>query len=130
MKANQTSNLEQHITVLGWLHIALNAISLFAAVVVLLIVPTAGILSGDADAAIITSIVGVSVAAFLLLISAPGLVAGIGLLKRKSWARVLALVLSFFYLLNFPVGTAVGAYTLWALLQEESQTAFMTPKSA
>lgn len=30
---------------------------------------------------------------FLILISIPGIVAGIGLLKYKSWARILAIIL-------------------------------------
>jgi hypothetical protein len=41
--------------------------------------------------------------------------AGIGLLTRRPWARKLALVLGVLALFRFPLGTALGVYTLWAL---------------
>lgn len=47
--------------------------------------------------------------------SALALVAGIGLLTRKSWARGLALFLGFLCLVKLPVGTALGIYTFWVL---------------
>lgn len=43
-----------------------------------------------------------------------------GLFERQPWARVLGLVLGFLALLRFPLGTALGIYTLWVLLPEES----------
>ena len=42
-----------------------------------------------------------------------------GLFERESWARMLGLVLGFLALLRFPLGTALGIYTLWVLLPEE-----------
>jgi hypothetical protein len=43
-------------------------------------------------------------------------VAAWGLFERRSWARILVLVLGFFALIRFPFGTALGIYTLWVLL--------------
>jgi hypothetical protein len=37
------------------------------------------------------------------------------LLTRQPWARVLAIVFSIFALVHFPLGTALGVYTLWVL---------------
>ena len=45
-----------------------------------------------------------------------GIVAGWGLMDRQPWARTLAIVLGFFALFHFGVGTALGIYTLWVLL--------------
>jgi zinc ribbon protein len=45
---------------------------------------------------------------------------GFGLLQRKSWGRVLGIVLAILALLKFPVGTALGIYTLWVLVPAES----------
>jgi len=53
-----------------------------------------------------------------------GLIAGWGLLERQSWARTLALVLAFINLFHFPLGTALGAYTLWVLLPAESNAEY------
>lgn len=41
---------------------------------------------------------------------------GIGLLRRASWARMLAIVVAFISLIKLPFGTALAIYTLWVLL--------------
>ena len=41
-----------------------------------------------------------------------------GLFERQSWARILGLVLGVLALLRFPLGTALGIYTLWVLAPE------------
>ena len=56
----------------------------------------------------------------ILLKAGAGFFAGYGLLQRERWARTLTLVLSFLALLNIPLGTALGVYSLWVLLPEES----------
>jgi len=43
-----------------------------------------------------------------------------GLSERKAWARPLGLIVGFLALIRFPLGTALGAYTLWVLLPEPS----------
>jgi hypothetical protein len=43
-----------------------------------------------------------------------------GLSERKTWARPLGLIIGFLALLRFPLGTALGTYTLWVLLPEPS----------
>ena len=56
----------------------------------------------------------------LLVKAAAGLIAGWGLLQRQEWARTVALVVGFVALLNVPIGTALGIYTLWVLLPAQS----------
>jgi hypothetical protein len=53
-----------------------------------------------------------------------GLIAGWGLLERQPWARMLAIVLGCFSLLDMPFGTALGIYTLWVLLPAQSEEEF------
>jgi hypothetical protein len=48
--------------------------------------------------------------------SLPAIVTGIALLLRKSWARFSALVLAFFSLFIVPLGTALGIYTIWVIV--------------
>lgn len=61
-------------------------------------------------------------AASLFLFSAIlAFVAGWGLLEYQPWARMFALVMGFLALLLPPVGTALGVYTLWVLLPEQSE---------
>jgi hypothetical protein len=51
----------------------------------------------------------------------PWLVGGVGLLKGKEWGRRMLVVLSFVALLFIPLGTAVGGYTLWVLMNPETR---------
>jgi hypothetical protein len=60
------------------------------------------------------------VGCFLLVKAAAGFIAGWGLLQRQDWARTFALVVGFIALLNVPIGTALGIYTLWVLLPAQS----------
>ena len=51
-------------------------------------------------------------------------VVGVPLRRRKLWARHVALMLGSVDLLLLPYGTALGVYTLWALLNEEGKKIF------
>jgi hypothetical protein len=58
------------------------------------------------------------------VLSLPGIIGGIGLLREKEWARILVLILSGFNLFNVPIGTAVGIYSIYVLLQPETVQLF------
>jgi len=53
-----------------------------------------------------------------LVIALPSIIAGVGLLRYRSWGRGLTLVLSFVRLLEFPFGTATAVYSFWVLLSQ------------
>ena len=76
-------------------------------------------MSGDEEAIAITAGVGSTISGFILLLSVPGFIGGIWLLKRKAWARILVLVLGILNLFKIPLGTILGIYTLWALFRPE-----------
>ena len=118
--------MEKHLTVLGVLYIAFSALGILAAIIVFTAVVGGGLISGDSEAMTITAIVGPTIAFFLILVSAPGIIGGIGLLKRRDWARILVLVLGFLNLINIPFGTVLGVYTIWALLKDETVQHFST----
>ncbi len=46
---------------------------------------------------------------------------GWGLLERRPWARMLAIIFGFLSLMEVPFGTALGIYTLWVLLPAQSE---------
>jgi hypothetical protein len=64
------------------------------------------------------------VGGFVLLKALLAIATGIGLLQRESWARPLAIVMSFFELLHIPFGTALGIYTLVVLLPNEASVEY------
>jgi p-aminobenzoyl-glutamate transporter AbgT len=117
-------SMKEHVTVVAALRITMSVLVLFAAAVVFVSVVGGGLLSGDREAIRITSIVGVVVAGFLALFAVPGIVAGVGLLRRQHWARILTLVLSIFDLLLFPIGTLIAVYSIWVLVQRETEVLF------
>lgn len=117
--------MDEHIKILGILYIAFSALGLIAALVLFIIITGGGLISGDNAAITITTIVGTAIAAILLIFSAPGIIGGMGLLKRQSWARVLVLVLGIINLINIPFGTALGIYTIWVLTNKETEALFI-----
>lgn len=58
--------------------------------------------------------------AFVIIIfSIPTLIAGVGLLTRKSWATLFAMIVGCFKLFSFPIGTAIGIYSIWIYAEEQ-----------
>lgn len=57
---------------------------------------------------------------FFLALAVPQIIAGMGLVKRKEWGRILTLIVSFFHLISFPLGTALGVYSFVILLKPET----------
>jgi zinc-ribbon domain len=62
----------------------------------------------------------VFIGCFVIVKALLGLTTGLGLLQRQTWARPLAIVMSFFEILHIPLGTALGIYTLVVLLPGEA----------
>jgi hypothetical protein len=56
-----------------------------------------------------------------LAIGIPSLIAGIGLLNRKAWARVPAIIVAILAVTSFPIGTAAGLYAFWVLTHKETE---------
>lgn len=116
--------MQNHIKVVAWTYIVLGIIGVLAAGLTALIIAGGGWISGDRTAIQITGLVAVLVAGIIILASVPGIIAGAGLLKLKQWGRILALILGLLNLPGFPVGTALGIYTVWVLLDDESTALF------
>jgi hypothetical protein len=116
--------MEQHITILGVLHIAWGALGVLVAMIVFTAVVGGGVLSCDPEAMAITLIVGTSISFCLLLPCLPGLIGGIGIFKYSQWARITLLVSGFINLLIVPFGTILGIYTIWVLMNIEVKDMF------
>jgi hypothetical protein len=117
------ATVERHISVLGIIYIALGALGILAALLLFVGVTGEGLFSENRETILITTSAGAAVTALLVLISIFAIIGGSGLLQRRSWARMLVIVLGCLYLLSFPLGTGVGIYTLWALTKQEARAA-------
>ena len=49
-----------------------------------------------------------------------GFICGYGLLNKKSWIRIPTIVLSGISLFSFPIGTILGGYGLWVILNNDT----------
>jgi hypothetical protein len=116
--------MEKHVHVVAALQIGFGVLSIVIGIVILVILSTIGGFVDDHDAKFVLPLIGEIVAAFLFLTSIPGIISGIGLLKKMEWARILTLVLSVIGLLSFPIGTGIGIYSIWVLVQDETVALF------
>ena len=126
MKEEDGMNMEKHVTFVAVINIAFGFLGIFIGLVLFIVLIGTGIISHDPEAMKITTIVGVAIACFLILTSIPEIIGGFGLLKRRPWARVLILVIAVMDLMFIPIGTLIGIYELWVLLQEDTAKLFKT----
>ena len=121
--------METHVKVLAWLNIVFGALGTCFGLGLMALLSVIGVASAASDpdgwmALPILGFTGVALGAFILMLSLPGIVAGIGLLKYRPWARILTIVLSALNLINFPFGTILGIYGLYVMLSEEGARLF------
>lgn len=105
--------METHVRLVGGLHIAFGALIALA----LTALATLGWLAAEEQGGLTlpAGVTAAMIATALAMLAALHLAAGVGLMRFRSWARSLVFVLSFIALLNAPLGTAVGGYSLWVL---------------
>jgi len=116
--------LDKHLTVVASLQIGLSVLGLIFVAFITIVISGLGVVIDDPEAMYIIltvlPVLGFLVGGLCVL----GIVGGIGLFAKKNWARILVLILSAIDLVNFPIGTAVGIYTIWVLVQAETAELF------
>jgi hypothetical protein len=122
--------MEKHLTIVAALHIGYGIMSALIGLAVWIGLIGAGFLSADPHAIRILSFVGTLIGLFLLIVAVPEIVGGLGLLKRRPWSRILLLILAVLELIRVPLGTALGIYTIWVLIQDESKSILESGQSA
>ncbi|HYC59716.1 MAG TPA: hypothetical protein VEK79_09135 [Thermoanaerobaculia bacterium] len=120
--------MEQHIKVVSVLFIILGILGIVVAVAFLVLgAGTAATILAQDDSN--EARVGAAwaggcitfVAALFGIMSIPSIIAGWGLSQKKSWARILTIILAILSLPQFPVGTAIGVYALVIMFNDESK---------
>lgn len=112
--------MESHKKILGILYIVSGILQMLTLVIVSLFLTSflPFIASEvEAEATWILELVGALVPAIIwcviILFSIPSIIGGVAMLQGKSWALTLLLVMGCFKLFSFPIGTALGVYTIW-----------------
>lgn len=67
---------------------------------------------------------------FYVILSLPSFLAGYGLLKRRVWAKVMAIIAAVLAAMSFPFGTALCVYTLWFLFSDQGRALYGKTTSA
>ena len=120
--------MQKHVTVVGILFVAIGVVGIASAAIVVAVTVSPGLLAyaleGTAEALVVLTTLGCAAGGCVALLSVPEIIAGVGLLQGRNWARYLALFLSVLNLVAVPLGTAVGIYSLWVLLQNETAALF------
>ncbi|MCP4212876.1 MAG: hypothetical protein GY764_15565 [Halieaceae bacterium] len=117
-------DLHQHVIIVAWLHIITDALFLLMGCFIFFLLAGIGVAVDESDATPILIVVGLCSGSFMVVLALPGIIAGIALLKRKAWGRILAIAVGVFSLINIPLGTLIGGYTLFVLLQESATPYF------
>jgi hypothetical protein len=120
------SRLQRHLNILGVLWIIVGVLFLIPATVLLFLGGAVShfVIHDSQVATLVGPLVLTLIGGSILLVGVGGILVGWGLRDRQPWARVTAIVLGIFALFHPPLGTALGIYTLWVLLSEESGTEY------
>lgn len=76
-------------------------------------------MGNDADEVlfIVSSIIRTVFILLLIFSALPSIIGGIGLLQKKSWGVVMALIAGCVSIFSFPFGTAVGVYSIYVYME-------------
>lgn len=116
--------LDIHVRVAAWLHIVQGALAVCVIAFLGMIFGFAGAAAGASvhgqDANILAWLASFGLALFAFILAFPLLeiVGGAMLLGGHTAGRVITLIFSVLGLINIPIGTVIGIYSLWALLRE------------
>jgi hypothetical protein len=115
------SRLERHLHILGILWMASGALLVIPAILMVLLGPAMlhFVVHDQEPLAGIFPLMMYLAGGALTILAAGGICVGLGLMQRRPWARMLAIILGVLALLHPPLGTALGIYTLWVLLADE-----------
>jgi hypothetical protein len=127
--------MESHLRFLAILYILVGVIGGIAALLVLVFMGGFGGITLYAERSDLVSgplvqvlrFFGIFLTSLMLLLAVPSVLAGMGILKFRSWGRPLAMVVSVLQLANIPLGTILALYSFWVLMSPESEPLFSNP---
>jgi len=112
--------MNTQVKIVGWLWIVNGMLSILMAIIGLAVINWPGTVPNPRDSILAST----GALCFFLPGIIAYIVAGYGLLKYKGWARILAIILAILNLSLFPIGTALGIYTLVIMFNEETKALF------
>jgi hypothetical protein len=146
MKQLNEQQLQAHVPIVGWLLIANSLLQMVVGLFAFALIMSGNVLwaelgqlgpaVNDPDAlrvfqmfTTITALTAILIGGLVIGLAIPALVAGIGVLARKRWGRVLAIVAAVLGLAGIPIGTLIGIYAIFVLMQDGA-TNYFAPSPA
>ncbi len=134
LENKMSGSFDKHFDLLGTIHLAMGVLCAMGGIVLLVAMSLGGVALislvvpvVDTPGLAVSSVLVLLILIAAVVVSTLSLVqifAGWGLLKRRSWAPALALLVSFFHLFNVPLGTALAVWTGWALLSDDGKQSY------
>ena len=113
--------MEDHVKVIAILWIISGVFGLFLAFTVFCVLFGVSFIPDvDYQASKILRVIAIWGGIFFAILTAPEIIGGIRLIKKKEWGRILVLIVSFFNLIWFPIWTALGIYSIVILVNKET----------
>ncbi|MCU0461311.1 MAG: hypothetical protein MUF36_04755 [Bacteroidales bacterium] len=124
----ETIRMKKHVTIVGAIHIGFGIIGMIVALAAFFLIDFAkGFIPEEEipDAVMkLISVIFASLPLLIVVISTLRVAGGIGLLTQQMWARYVIIIVAIIGMLKIPVGTLIGVYSLWVLMQEETMKVF------
>lgn len=121
----EESKMKKHVTVVGALQIGFSILWIIGAIVIYFVLSFAkGMIGTDEIAIKVLGFIGIFLPIFIGTIAMLGLIGGIALLSYKQWGRILTIIVSALGCFNIPIGTLVGVYSIWVLMQDDTVKLF------
>ncbi|MCX7973203.1 MAG: hypothetical protein N3B16_01700 [Candidatus Aminicenantes bacterium] len=118
-------NQKKLLDFVGWLWIIAGLISLLWFFLAILIFLGISVVPGlNETSRFLLRILALGSWALSAIFSLPQIIAGLGILRRQEWARLLTLLLAGLALFRFPLGTALGIFSLYILTRRDTILAF------
>lgn len=111
--------MDIHTRIVAVLHIVLGALGMAVPLFMSLVLGGFAAFMHDTQLPGFVLGLGAMFLGFFMLVALVDVIAGVALLKGSRGARVFVIVISALGLFSFPVGTLIGAYSLWALLRKQ-----------
>jgi hypothetical protein len=141
MKQLNEQQLQVHVPIVAWLLIAHSLLNMVLGLFAFALIMSGNVLWGelgqlvpavnDPDAlrtfqmfTTLTTLTAILIGTLVVGLAMPALAAGIGLLLRKRWGRVLAIVAAVLGLAGIPIGTLIGIYAIFVLMQDATTDYF------
>lgn len=123
--------MDAHKRLLAILHIVYGTLQILIFAVINLLLSTvlpfieAEMEGGNSEELAIVKMVFYFIRSFfvilIILFPIPSIIGGIAQLNGKKWGMPLLLISGCLGLLNIPIGTALGIYTLWVYLENQKE---------